>query len=664
MNRIKKLCIPIVTACLIMNSMTFPALAKCEIPVDSEKVVVEEETTEEENAEQEENTCEEEASESVSDTEEDVSEEASDQEKDSKQEEIFIADETIVSDDVEALEDLGEVTINPAYFPDDNFREYIISNFDKNKDKVLNKEELTLVKEISLEGYFIQDISGIEYLPYLISLNAAGTYISSIDVSNNINLEKLNVSETCIDRLNVSNNVKLIELKAYETWITDIDLTKNINLETLGLSQSCLESLNVTNNTKLKELHANSMDISTIDVSHNTNLETLDLMCTSISYLDVSKLIKLKYLYLYECNDLKNINLGNKPYLTVLDCEYDRGIKSLDLSMCPKLKSLSCRSNSLETLDLSNNPMMEELWAADCWIDNLILGSSIEWRVLEIDRCHINTLDLTKYKKMRMLDISYTNISSIDITYCPYLIDAYEKGKYTKSNGVVKYSRYLDDEVDKETTDEGTHYYYYHEIVAKDGINIIKGEPKVTVVFDDIPENAWYVPAIQYVYNNKLMTGTNGGKSFSPNSNITRGMITTVLYSNEGKPATSIANPFSDVKDGAWYYNAVLWAKEKGVADGKSDGTFGPNNNITRQDLALMLYAYAQYKNYNLDKNDDALNGFSDAGKISGYAKNAMTWAVTQGILTGKGGRLDPAGKATRAEFAQMIMKLLQKNQK
>ena len=100
------------------------------------------------------------------------------------------------------------------------------------------------------------------------------------------------------------------------------------------------------------------------------------------------------------------------------------------------------------------------------------------------------------------------------------------------------------------------------------------------------------------------------------------------------------------------------------MADGKSDGTFAPNNNITRQDLAMMLYAYAQYKNYNLDKNADALNGFSDAGKVSGYAKNAMTWAVTQGILSGKGGRLDPAGKATRAEFAQMIMKLLQKNAK
>ena len=195
-----------------------------------------------------------------------------------------------------------------------------------------------------------------------------------------------------------------------------------------------------------------------------------------------------------------------------------------------------------------------------------------------------------------------------------------------------------------------------------ESVNIITGDSSVTDLFDDIKAGAWYVPAVQYVYDNNLMAGTNGGKSFSPSSNITRGMIATVLYSNEGKPATSIANPFSDVKDGAWYYNAVLWAKEKGVADGKSDGTFGPNNNITRQDLALMLYAYAQYKNYNLDKNADALNGFSDAGKVSGYAKNAMTWAVTQGILSGKGGRLDPAGKATRAEFAQMIMKLLQKN--
>jgi len=184
--------------------------------------------------------------------------------------------------------------------------------------------------------------------------------------------------------------------------------------------------------------------------------------------------------------------------------------------------------------------------------------------------------------------------------------------------------------------------------------------------FMDIPEKAWFVNAVQYVYNNDIMAGT--GEEFRPNEGLTREQFVQVLYNNSGKPEGNYANPFPDVKD-AWYKNAVLWANEKGIAKGKGNGMFGVAEKISRQDLALMLYKYAALNNYDVSLNEDEIQKYADASKVSGYAKEAMDWAITQGIMSGKGNkgedistyRLDPLGTATRAECASMMMKLLEK---
>ncbi|MCR5847057.1 MAG: leucine-rich repeat protein [Lachnospiraceae bacterium] len=191
----------------------------------------------------------------------------------------------------------------------------------------------------------------------------------------------------------------------------------------------------------------------------------------------------------------------------------------------------------------------------------------------------------------------------------------------------------------------------------------IKVTALVTDVFDDVKSTDWFVNAVQYVYDHGIMSGTNGGKSFSPNAKLTREQFTQVLYAYEGKPEVANMNGFSDVNPNAWYAKSVYWAKEKGITGGKPDGTFGVGESISRQDLAVMFYSYAKIKNFDLTKNDNALDNFTDKGKISNYAKNAMKWAVTQGIMSGKGnGKVDPTGYATRAECATMIMKLIEKN--
>ncbi len=186
---------------------------------------------------------------------------------------------------------------------------------------------------------------------------------------------------------------------------------------------------------------------------------------------------------------------------------------------------------------------------------------------------------------------------------------------------------------------------------------------RVEEVFDDINSSDWWVKAVQYVYENGIMAGTNGGASFDPNGKLTREQFTQVLYAYEEKPDVANMNGFTDVDANAWYAKSVYWAKEQGITGGKPDGTFGVGEKITRQDLAVMLYTYARVKGYDLTKNDNALDDFTDNGKISNYAKDAMKWAVTQGVISGKGnGKVDPIGNATRAECAQMIMKLIEKN--
>jgi len=181
--------------------------------------------------------------------------------------------------------------------------------------------------------------------------------------------------------------------------------------------------------------------------------------------------------------------------------------------------------------------------------------------------------------------------------------------------------------------------------------------------YTDVKTSDWWYKAVKYAYDNNIMAGS--GTKFNPTNKITREQFTQVLYNCEGKPAVSGKSPFPDVADKSGYpRDAIIWANQNNIMKGKADGTFGLGNNITRQDLAVALYKYAQYKGYDLDKNDTAINSFSDSKKVSGYAKNAMNWAVSQGIISGSNGNLNPAGNANRAECASMMKKLLEKNAK
>ena len=191
------------------------------------------------------------------------------------------------------------------------------------------------------------------------------------------------------------------------------------------------------------------------------------------------------------------------------------------------------------------------------------------------------------------------------------------------------------------------------------------GQVTVTVTFEqaplpfpDVTEGDWFYDAVRYAYENGLMDGV-GDNLFAPNSETTRAQLVTILYRLAGQPAVSGDLPFPDVESGTWYTDAVAWAAQNGIVNGVSDTQFAPGDDITREQLAAILYRYAACQGYDVSQRAD-LSGFGDASSISGYAQEALSWAHAQGLVLGfEDGSLRPQGTASRAQIAAVLMRFL-----
>ena len=181
-------------------------------------------------------------------------------------------------------------------------------------------------------------------------------------------------------------------------------------------------------------------------------------------------------------------------------------------------------------------------------------------------------------------------------------------------------------------------------------------EPAPTEPFVDVNEGDWFYDAVVYAYQNELMDGV-GGNRFAPNSETTRAQLVTILYRLEGQPAVSGDLPFTDVEAGIWYTDAILWAAQNNIVNGVSDTEFAPGDDLTRQQLVTILYRYAESKGYDVSASAD-LSGYPDAGQVQTYAQPAMAWAVAENIIQGmEDGTLKPAGNASRAQIATILMR-------
>ena len=208
-------------------------------------------------------------------------------------------------------------------------------------------------------------------------------------------------------------------------------------------------------------------------------------------------------------------------------------------------------------------------------------------------------------------------------------------------------------------TDKGDGKYTFQmpasKVTVEAVFTAVEPEPE-GLPFTDVTSGDWFYDAVAYVYDKGMMEGTTD-TTFAPAMNLTRSMIAQVLYNLEERPEAPGAAGFTDVAAGAWYADAVNWAAARGIVKGYDTGAFGPEDSVTREQLAAILYRYAQVKGYDTTQGGMAVREFSDSASISDWAQEAMAWAVNAQVLSGKGnGVLDPQGTATRAEVAQMLM--------
>ena len=182
--------------------------------------------------------------------------------------------------------------------------------------------------------------------------------------------------------------------------------------------------------------------------------------------------------------------------------------------------------------------------------------------------------------------------------------------------------------------------------------------------FADVPESYWAYDAIQYVYGEGLMAGTSGS-TFNPEGTTTRGQIVTILWRLSGSPVVNYLMDFDDVDPAAYYAEAIRWATSEGIAGGYGGGVFGPDDPITREQLAVMLHRYAQHEGYDVSIGEDTnILSYADAFTVSEYAVSALQWACGAGIIsgTGDGSTLTPQGEATRAQAATVLMRFCEQD--
>lgn len=202
-----------------------------------------------------------------------------------------------------------------------------------------------------------------------------------------------------------------------------------------------------------------------------------------------------------------------------------------------------------------------------------------------------------------------------------------------------------------EAQKENTYYFYMpDQYVTVSAVFVYK---TAEIPFVDVSSKSWYYDAVRFVYGKGIMDGVST-YSFAPDATITRGMVVTMLWRMAGEPYAAPAG-FTDVASGRYYSTAVAWAAKNGIVEGMTSTTFAPNQAITREQLASILYRYAKWLGFSGAGSD--ISGYTDAGKVSSYAYDAMSWAVKTGVVTGTSARvLDPQGTASRAAAAQMFM--------
>ena len=340
--------------------------------------------------------------------------------------------------------------------------------------------------------------------------------------------------------------------------------------------------------------------------------------------------LELRHVSELNCSNLGIADLTGIEYFTelvALNCENNK-LTALDVSKNTHLSEIYCGGNQLATLDLTGLPIKDA----------------------ETDTGHVQTLPgsyaLTGTENgVGLFDLSQIvgkdNIGSIT---------AVKGASYDKEAGIARYSAAV--EKPSYTYATGSSAVSLTVSFSLDMSTMPKSP------FTDVVAGSWYFDAALYASSHNLMLGTSPTE-FSPNITMTRGMLVTVLYRMNGSPSVSGKTPFTDVRTDEWYSAAVLWAYQNSIVTGMSDTTFAPINNVTREQMATILFRYTKTAAPDKAKASADLSGFADAGNVNDWAVDAMRWAVGQKLIAGitleQSVYLQPRGNATRAQAATVL---------
>jgi len=506
----------------------------------------------------------------------------------------------------------------------------------------------------------------------LVKLACNYNQLSSLDLSGYVNLELINTSGNKLSTLNISECANLVELYCESNQIKSLDLIGCTSLEILicSYNQLCtldityclnlvqlecavnqLSELNVSLLTSLERLFCQSNKLFKLDVGQCTNL--LEIICfqNQLSELDISQCPNLEYLNCYD-NKLIKLDMSKCKNLWYLYCNYNR-LNELNIDQCLNLKNLYCSDNKLSELNVSKCQYLIYLYCSSNLLNELEVTQCPNMKYLSCYNNQLSSLDVSQNTLLMNLSC-YSNVCEIAVktvditTLAGFDITKVVDGNFT--NGILN-GNILS------PVNSAQPVNYQYDVGWDSPVSFgIKFQESVEDTFSDIPIDSWYRNAVQFVYDNRIMAGKGSGK-FDPSGNLTRAEFAMTLYSMEEKPEVSYKDIFDDIPNAEWYTSPVLWVNQIGIASGYGNGKFGVSDNITREQLAMMMYKYAtEVCGYESKVTEDVLLSFSDANKVSSWAVKAMEWAVTNGIISGTGdNRLNPQGKALRCECAQIL---------
>ncbi len=458
------------------------------------------------------------------------------------------------------------------------------------------------------------------------------------------------------------SNYEILGIKDFICSNTDIKSVQGIEyLTELGLvvlSETSIESLDLSHNIKLKSVEvARCQSLTELNVSTLTQLEQLIIDETKIRSIDLSQNTLLEH---FQCSNtlLENLDLSHNKNLKRFYCEYNN-VKPIDFSQNTKLTNVVVQESRFPYLNFRNQPDLNILYTS--------------WQHIDVNAWMIDGKWQVPLSQL------------IPMEYLQYVSVVDDWLSYNPSTGMVvlpdekqetfDYAYLITDKDMPEYDVPDPEFMWVQATVSyKEGempgpLPQPQPDPKpdetilVENIFEDVNAGDWYRDSAQYVYDNKIMTGLNKTQ-FGPSENLARAQLALILYRMEGEPNVTFESKFGDVREGEWYANAVIWAYQNGIITGYSDsGLFKPANNISRQEMATMMYRYANYKGYDVSNRAD-LSKFPDNSNVSKYAKEPLQWCVATGIISGDGqtGELMPLGTTNRAVCATIITRFIQKN--